>query len=141
MTVPSTPDGAGTPAPSGPALILSEERLAVSTVRVPDRRVRLEKFVVSETRTVTVRLDREEYRLVEMPVDDDAPSAPQDDPHRWLTLSEERVVVTTEVVPVARVRLAVATVSTDRDVTGDVRRDVLDDAPAVTPGASPRPGS
>ncbi|MEO5832358.1 MAG: DUF2382 domain-containing protein [Nakamurella sp.] len=107
-------------------LIRSEERLGVSTVRVPSRRVRLEKYVVTETRTITVQVSREEVRLVEVEWAD--PTATRDaldpaDARRWLTVSEEQVVVTTTVVPVERVRLDVTEVTEGRTLTGELRRE------------------
>jgi uncharacterized protein (TIGR02271 family) len=108
-------------------LILSEEQLAVSTVRVPARRVRLEKYVVTETRTITVQVSHEEVRLVEVGLDEGDPDTDTDvqatDPDRWLTVSEERIAITTEVVPLERVRLAVTSVSEDRTVRDDIRRE------------------
>lgn len=112
-------------------LIRSEERLQVSTVPVRARRVRLEKYVVTETRTITVQVSREMVRLVDMDLDDDPTGAPTptttdgtaDDVGRWLALHEERVAITTEVVPVERVRLAVYSVTEQQDVTDSVRRE------------------
>jgi stress response protein YsnF len=123
------------PAPDdhGAHLIRSEERLTAGVRRVPYSRVRLEKFVVTETRTVTVEVRREEVRLVHLDpapdagtdVADGSPAAgAADGPvDRWLTLSEERVAITTEVVPVERVRLQVDTVTVEREVTEPVRRE------------------
>jgi uncharacterized protein (TIGR02271 family) len=115
------PDAAG-----GRALIRSEERLDITTSRVPSGRVRLEKFVVTETRTVIVEARREEVRVVRLDVDEAVAAGSADtdeDPQRWLTLHEERVVVATEVVPVERVRLDVRTVVEHRDVTAELRSE------------------
>ncbi|WP_166442291.1 YsnF/AvaK domain-containing protein [Nakamurella flava] len=122
---PVAPDGAPTPFAERRDIVRSEERLAVTTVRVPTRRVRLEKYVVTETRTITVRVSHEEVRLVDVdPADDPAELAVSgSDADRWVTLSEERPVVTMQVVPVERVRLAVTSVVENRDVTGEVRRE------------------
>lgn len=108
-------------------LVRSEEHLRVSTVQVRARRVRLEKFVVTETRTITVQVSREEVRLVDVDLGDDptdelTPVAAGDD-GRWLTLSEERVAITTEVVPVERVRLGVYAVTEQHDITDTVRHE------------------
>lgn len=120
-TAPSDPDNTRAP------LVRSEERLRADVHRVPYARVRLEKFVVTETRTVTVEVRREEVRVVHLDALDsagagDAVAEGRDDSaDRWLTLSEERVAITTEVVPVERVRLQIDTVTGEREVTGDVR--------------------
>lgn len=155
---PAADDGRATTAAQSAerVLIRSEEQLAVSTVRVPARRVRLEKFVVTETKTITVQVSHEEVRLVDVDLENNlegdeahatfhaaATADPaSNDVDRWVTLSEERVVVTTEVVPVERVRLQVASVLEQREVTDTVRREQVTleppnpepDHPATAPG-------
>jgi uncharacterized protein (TIGR02271 family) len=114
----------------------SEERLRVDTERVPRTRVRLRKVVVTEQRTVTVPVRREEYRLIREPVVDGEPVAggvigPDE---QEVVLYEERVVVTTEVVPIERIRLVKEEVVEHREVSGEVRReriDLEDDGAAV----------
>jgi uncharacterized protein (TIGR02271 family) len=137
---PSYGDDTVMPVAAERSLTLSEERIGVSTVRVPARRVRLEKYVVTETRTMTVQVSREEVRLVDVELTDTdltdgpAPTDTMSDAGRWLTLSEERVVVTTETVPIERVRLEVSTVVEDRIVSEDVRREqVTFDSGSVLP--------
>ena len=112
-------------------VVRSEERLQVRAVVRPRERVRLVKHVVTEYVTQTVAVRREEVRLEREPVDgvvedgrDDAAGAgrepfAQDDVE--LVLHQERVVVSVEVVPVERVRLAVHTHSSRAQVTDDVR--------------------
>lgn len=51
------------------AVTRSEERLVVRTEAVPVRRVRIRKVIVSEERTVTVTVRREELRVEEEPLD------------------------------------------------------------------------
>ncbi|MEO5834513.1 MAG: YsnF/AvaK domain-containing protein [Nakamurella sp.] len=146
MTVPpENPDDA-VPQATVQELILSEERLEVSTIAVPARRMRLEKYVVTETRTITVQVSHEEVRLVDIELDDDNAAADRvgdegvmsADPGRWLTLSEERVAITTQVVPVERVRLAVASVVEHRAITKDARREeIAFDAGTNLPGTPP----
>ncbi len=92
-------------------VVRSEERLAVGTERVPTGRVRVGKRVVTEERTVTVTVRREELYLEE----DAAASAGQGSlttgpDHDTgdaleLVLYAEEPVVTTRVVPVERVRV------------------------------------
>ena len=115
-------------------LIRSEEQLHVGTERVPAGRARLEKFVVTETKTITVQVSHEEIRLVRLddhsPQEDRStaghldPSAP--DPGRWLTLSREEVEVVTKVVAVERVRLEVYPVTEQQQITEQVRKEQID---------------
>ncbi|WP_122260541.1 DUF2382 domain-containing protein [Ornithinimicrobium cerasi] len=51
-------------------MTLHEERVDVGTERVESGRVRLRKHVVTDTETVTVPVEREEYELVREPVAD-----------------------------------------------------------------------
>jgi uncharacterized protein (TIGR02271 family) len=113
-----------------------EERLHVETERVPRSRVRLTKVVITEQRTVSVPVRHEEYRLIREPITDADPVAdgvigPDE---QELVLYEERVVVTTEVVPVERIRLVKDEVVETREVSGSVRRErieLADDGAAV----------
>jgi uncharacterized protein (TIGR02271 family) len=103
----------------------SEERLHVETERVPRSRVRLQKVVVTEQRTLTVPVRREEYRLIREPIEDAEPvvGASIGPDEQEVVLYEERVIVTTEVVPVERIRLVKEDVLESREVTGEVRRE------------------
>ena len=138
------PDGARSTEPEAGAqppeeegvMTASEERLHVETERVPRMRVRLRKVVVTEQRTVTVPVRREEYRLVREPIEDadPVPGAVIGAAEQEVVLYEERVVVTTEVVPVERIRLIKEEVVETREVVGSVRRERIeleDEAGAV----------
>ncbi|WP_052164723.1 PRC and DUF2382 domain-containing protein [Actinoplanes utahensis] len=103
------------------AMTRSEERLVASTTREPARRVRLRKYLVTEEQQVTVPVTREEVRLEEVPVD--APEEPAAGP---VVLHAERPVVTTETVPVERVRLTKETVRDEQTVTGTVRQERIE---------------
>ncbi|TDS80681.1 uncharacterized protein (TIGR02271 family) [Amnibacterium kyonggiense] len=124
------------PVPEPGVMTASEERLHVETERVPRTRVRLRKVVVTEQRTLTVPVRREEYRLIREPIIDGEPVAggavgPEE---QEVVLHEERIVLTTEVVPVERVRLVKEDVVEQREVTGEVRLERIeleDDAAAV----------
>jgi uncharacterized protein (TIGR02271 family) len=117
--------------------VLSAERLQVGRERVPTRIARLQKFIVTEQRTITVEVRHEEARLVyeDVPAGEDAAallsrrtgSAPE------LVLHEEQIQVTTRVVPVERVRAVVEQVTERREVTGEVRVER-----AEVQGATPR---
>ena len=108
----------------------SEERLRVSTERVPERRVRVSRYVVTEEVQVTVPIRREEIRIEELPLGatDGVPGSsfptgtglPAD-----MVLHAERPVVTVEVVPVERVRLSVEMVQGQETVSGQVRREQI----------------
>jgi len=105
--------------------VLSAERLQVGRERVPTRIARLQKFIVTEQRTITVEVRHEEARLVyeDLPAGEDAAallsrraeSAPE------LVLHEEQIQVTTRIVPVERVRAVVEQVTQQREVSGEVR--------------------
>ena len=115
-------------------VIRSEERLDVRTVSVPVKRVRVRKVIVSEERTVTVTVRREELRVDEVPVDPsevlgtggplDPSSGPEGDVE--MVLHEEQIIVTTQVVPVQRVRAVKQVVTVQTPVTEAVRHEVVD---------------
>ena len=99
----------------------SEERLRVGLRVRPRERVRLVRHVVTENVTFTVPVQREELRVERIPFDEDdqAPGRdgtagqvevgehPFDRDEIDMVLHEERVVWSTEVVAVERVRLRV----------------------------------
>ncbi len=116
-------------------LTRSEEQLHVGTEKVQTGRARLRKFVVTEQQTVTVPVNREEVRVVREPV---APGDTVDDvtigeAAADVVLTEERVVVNKDTVPVEKVRLDTETVTEQRDVTESVRKEQIefDDATTV----------
>lgn len=125
------------PAPQEEGVMTAfQERLHVETERVPRSRVRLQKVVVTEQRTLTVPVRREEYRLIREPITDAEPVAGGaiGADEQEVVLYEERVVVTTEVVPVERIRLVKEEVVETREISGQVRReriDLVDAAAAV----------
>jgi hypothetical protein len=121
-------------------IIRSEERVRVDTVRVPVRRARLERFEVTEMQTITVPVVREDVRIVYEPIDP-AQAALTDalPPPRPLVLTQERVIVTTERVPVERVTLVVETVTQEQSVTEDVRIEQITLASIPTGTGQHRP--
>lgn len=117
---------------SGPttddAMTRSEQRLDVGTERVQTGRARLRKYVVTEQQEVTVPVQHEEVRLEREPITDanvDAATSGPDlsEEEHEVTLSEERVVVDKETVPVERVRLDTETVTEQQHVTEDVAHE------------------
>jgi len=120
---------------SGPttddAMTRSEERLNVGTERTEAGRARLRKYVVTEQQTVNVPVSREEVRLEREPITDanigDATSGPDiSEEEHEVVLTEERPVVTTEAVPVERVRLEKETVTDTQAVSGELRKEEIE---------------
>jgi uncharacterized protein (TIGR02271 family) len=113
------------------AMTRSEERLNVGTERTEAGRVRLRKYVTTEQQQVTVPVQREEARLEREPITeanrDEALSGPEiTEAEHEVVLTEERPVVTTEAVPVERVRLGTDTVSEQQTVSGEVRKEQIE---------------
>ncbi len=120
---------------SGPttdqAMTRSEERLEVGTERVQAGQARLRKYIVTETQTVQVPVSREEVRIEREPITDAnrdqamAGGELTEEEHE-LTLTEERVVVNKETVPVERVKLGTETVQGTETVSEEVRSEQID---------------
>lgn len=120
--------GSGDRVPGPVEVIRSEERLDATTRRVPVARAVLRKVIVVEQRTITVDVAHEEVRLEVLPLGEDR-SDGSFGAHVALpeiVLHEEQVVVTKRVVPVERVLARIATVTSDAQVTADVRREQVD---------------
>jgi uncharacterized protein (TIGR02271 family) len=120
---------------SGPttddAMTRSEERVRAGTEQVEAGRARLRKYVQTEQQQVSVPVTREEVRVEREPITDanvgqamDGPALSEEE--HEVVLSEERPVVTTEAVPVERVRLGKEQVQQEQTVTADVRKEVID---------------
>jgi uncharacterized protein (TIGR02271 family) len=120
---------------SGPttddAMTRSEEELSVGTQTRERGRARLRKYVTTEQQTVTVPVQREEVRVEREPITDAnlgaATSGPgiSEEEHE-VTLREEEVVVEKRAVPRERVRLDTETVTEERQVTEDVRKEQIE---------------
>jgi uncharacterized protein (TIGR02271 family) len=120
---------------SGPttdqAMTRSEEELQVGTQTREAGRARLRKYVTTETQTVTVPVQREEVRVEREPITDanldDATSGPaiSEEEHE-VTLHEETPVVDKRAVPKERVRLDTETVTEDRQVSEEVRKEQIE---------------
>jgi uncharacterized protein (TIGR02271 family) len=120
---------------SGPetdqAMTRSEEELEVGTRRRERGRVRLRKHVVTENVTTTVPVQREEVRLEREPITDanaDAALRGGDitEEEHEVTLREEEPVVEKRVVPKERVRLDTETVTEEREVGDELRKERID---------------
>lgn len=111
-------------------VVRSEEQLRVSTVSVPKELVRFGKIIVTEERTVTVTVRREELRIIREPIeasmDTATPGGQLSAADLDIVLHEERIITTTEVVPVERVRVRVTEVTEDLPVTDTVRKERVD---------------
>jgi uncharacterized protein (TIGR02271 family) len=120
---------------SGPttddAMTRSEEQLRVGKEQVTAGRARLRKHVVTENQTVTVPVSHEEVTLEREPITEanrgKATAGPDlSEEEHEVQLTEERVVVDKETVPVERVRLGTETVTEDQRVSEDVRKEEID---------------
>ena len=112
---------------SGEYLTRSEEQLHVGTEKVQTGRARLRKVVVTEQQTVTIPVTREEVRLVREPIaPGDTVDATIGEAAAEVVLTEERVVVSKETVPVERVRLGTVTITEQREVTEAVRKEKIE---------------
>ena len=119
---------------SGPttddAMTRSEEELQVGTETRERGRARLRKYVTTETQQVTVPVQREEVRVEREPITDAnldaATSGPaiSEEEHE-VTLREEEVVVDKRAVPKERVRLDTETVTDQRQVSEEVRKEQI----------------
>src|SRR5215216_2509564 len=119
---------------SGPttddAMTRSEEELRVGTTQRERGRVRLRKYVTTETQQVTVPVRREELRVEREPITDanlDAATggpAISEEEHE-VTLHEETPVVEKRAVPRERVRLDTETVTDQRQVSEEVRKEQI----------------
>ena len=107
-------------------IVRSEEQLNVSKDRVETGEVRLRKYVVNETETVDVPVEREEVRVVREPITD-ADRANYDgnigEQEASVTLHEDRVTVSKESVPVEKVSLEKDTVRDTETVSEEVRKE------------------
>lgn len=113
------------------AMTRSEEQLRVGTERREAGRARLRKYIVTEQQSVTVPVQREEVRLEREPITegnrDAAVAGPElSEAEHEVVLHEEQIVVDKQAVPVERVRLGTETVTEDKRVTEQVRKEQIE---------------
>lgn len=113
------------------AMTRSEQHLVAGTQREQVGRARLRKYVVTEQEQVSVPVTHEEVRLEREPITDanrDAAysGAEITEAEHEVTLHAERPVISTETVPVERVRLGKETVTEQQTVSGEVRKEVIE---------------
>jgi len=120
---------------SGPetdeAMTRSEEELNVGTRQQETGRARLRKYVVTEPVDTTVNVQREEVSLEREPITDANVGAAMDggdltEEEHEVTLRAEEPVVEKRVVPKERVRLGKDTVTEQREVTDEVRKEQIE---------------
>jgi uncharacterized protein (TIGR02271 family) len=120
---------------SGPstddAMTRSEEELRVGTERREGGRVRLRKYVVTETEQRTVPVRREEVRVEREPITegnvDQALDGPEiSEEEHEVVLHEERPVVEKEVVPKERVRLNTEEQTDQETISETVRKERIE---------------
>ena len=113
------------------AMTRSEEELQVGTTARERGRVRLRKYVTTEQQQVTVPVQREEVRVEREPITDAnvdaATSGPEiSEAEHEVTLREEEPVVEKRAVPKERVRLDTETVTDERQVGEEVRKEQIE---------------
>src|SRR5215216_6424801 len=120
---------------SGPttddAMTRSEEELRVGTQTRERGRARLRKYLVTEHQQLTVPVQREEVRVEREPITDanlDAATRGPDlsEEEHEVSLREEQVVVDKRAVPKERVRLDTDTVTEERQVNEDIRKEQIE---------------
>ena len=112
-------------------LIRSEEQLNVNKERVATGEARLRKYVVTDTESVEVPVEREEVRVERTPINaDDAKNyngaISGDSEEASVTLHEERVNVNKETVPVEKINLKKDTVRDTETHTEELRKEQID---------------
>ncbi|MER6167677.1 PRC and DUF2382 domain-containing protein [Streptomyces violaceorubidus] len=113
------------------AMTRSEEQLHVGVERHESGRARLRKYVVTEEVQQTVPVTHEEVRVVREPITDanrdEALAGPEiSEAEHEVTLHAERPVVTTETVPVERVRMTTEELTENETVRGQVRKERIE---------------
>jgi uncharacterized protein (TIGR02271 family) len=125
---------------SGPttddAMTRSEESLRIGKATHEAGRVRLRKYVTSETETHTVPVTKERAVIEREPITDanigSATSGPElSEEEHEIVLNEEHVTVDKTVTPVERVRLGTETVTDEQTVTEEVRKEHIETEGAV----------
>jgi stress response protein YsnF len=131
------------------AMTRSEERLVAGTEVYTTGRARLRKYVVTEEVQITVQVRREELRVIRETIPESSRQVVED-PDVFgpdevfggpdggtvfeITLHEERPLITTEIVPVQRVRLRKIVETDEHVVSGEVRKERIE---AELPGQPP----
>lgn len=128
---PAAPDHELSAPDTDEAITRSEEELHVGTESRESGRVRLRKYVVTENVQTTIPVSHEEVRVVREPITDanrdQAMSGPEiSEAEHEVVLHEEEPVVEKRTVPKERVRLETETVSGERDVSAEIRKERIE---------------
>jgi uncharacterized protein (TIGR02271 family) len=112
----------------------SEEELRVGKAQQERGRVRLRKYVETEHVQATVPVQREEVRVEREPITDanvdQALEGPEiSEEEHEVVLHEEQPVVEKRVVPKERVRLEKETITDERQVGEEVRKERIESDP------------
>ena len=112
-------------------VIRSEERLDVNKERVATGEARLRKYVVTDTETVEVPVEREEVRVERTPISEEEAAnlkgnIDEAGQEASVTLSEERVSVNKETVPVEKVSLNKEQITETERHTEELRKEQID---------------
>lgn len=93
-------------------------------------RVRLHKYVDTESIEQPVHLYREDFEIERIPISgDESVSGTLEEGVQEIILHEERVVLRKEMVPVERVRLRTKQIATDSTVRDEIRRERIEVEP------------
>jgi len=109
----------------------SEEEVRVGTRRQEAGRVRLRKYITTESVSQTVPLERDEVRIEREPITEGNVGAAMSGPDLSeeeieVTLTEEEPVVEKRVVPKERVRLEKDVVTEQQTVAADLQKEQID---------------
>lgn len=114
----------------GDAVVAHEERLNVGTETRETGRARLRKYVVEETQSVEVPVQREELRIERETLDgrptDYKIGEHTDEAEQVVTLHEERPVVSKETVETERVSVGKDVVTENQQVTDSVAKERIE---------------
>jgi uncharacterized protein (TIGR02271 family) len=131
-TAQGTPQGVAQGGDDGDdAMTRSEEELHVGTASREAGRARLRKYVVTEQVQKTVPVSREEVRVEREPITDDnvdeaMSGAEISEGEHEVVLHEEEPVVEKRTVPMERVRLGKETMTEERQVSEEVRKERIE---------------
>jgi uncharacterized protein (TIGR02271 family) len=121
-------------------LIRQEEQIQVGKEMLETGRVRLHKYVDTESIEQPVHLYREDFEIERIPISGgEQVGGTLEEGVQEIVLHEERVVLRKELVPVERVRLRTRRVATDSTVRDEVRRERIEIEPDQQFAAN-RPG-
>lgn len=111
-------------------LIRQEERIQVGKEMLETGRVRLHKYVDTESIEQPVHLYREDFEIERIPISgDESVGGTLEEGVQEIVLHEERVVLRKELVPVERVRLRTKRTATDSTVRDEIRRERIEVEP------------